>query len=171
MSLEAETETVMTWMRYLTSREVHQALLQKREELRDLQLGFLFEVGEIHVKELEEEKSGDTNARKPLLNGLLSVIEIYLLIIHCFLQKRNYMEQLLNPHSPDLVVLNQQAYYKKLEKVVQAEILRAGALQQRYPQLKDMVKLNFEEMPWRALQLPCFQGDGAGESGEAQGKS
>jgi hypothetical protein len=158
-ALEFETETVMAWMQYLTSNEVHETLLKKRDTLRDLQMQFLFEVGEIHVQMLENQ--GETalptslTERKHILNRNLNLIDLYLLVVHCFLKKRNYMEQLLNPHTPDLQVMNQQGYFRKLEQVVQAEIITIRSILSR--NLDFHPEINFEEMPWRAFQLSCFQ--------------
>ena len=153
-SSTAEVEIIEKWMRHLTTTETLTQIVQRQNDLRELQLELLLEVAQMHLG----QPDGTTAERKKRLNVSLSLIEIYLLILHCCVLKINYYRSLLDPSAYDHDIQERLPYQMKLEQIVDMEFFRAARLIASCPDVKAIPLLNLQrdEAPFKLLCMPVL---------------
>ena len=154
---DSETEIIEAWMRHLTTTETLTQIIRRQEELRQLQLDLLLEVAQMHIGVGER-----TTARKKRLNVSLSLIEIYLLILHCCILKVNYFRSLLDPSSYDADVQERLPRQMELEQIVDMSFYRAAKLIESCPDIAatlPLLNLRRDEAPFKLLCMPVLQGN------------
>jgi len=157
MSAETEIEIIEAWMRHLTTTETLSQIIQRQEELRQLQLDLLLEVAQMHIGVGAGETT--TAARKKRLNVSLSLIEVYLLILHCCVLKVNYFRSLLDPSSYDADIQERLPRQMELEQIVDCQFYRAHKLIESCPEIAatlPLLNLRRDEAPFKLLCMPVL---------------
>jgi len=157
---ETEIEIIEAWMRHLTTTETLSQIIRRQEELRQLQMDLLLEVAQMHMGVgVAAGVEGETRlARKKRLNVSLSLIEIYLLILHCCILKVNYFRSLLDPSSYDADIMERLPRQMELEQIVDLEFYRAHRLIESCPEVANLPLLNLrrDEAPFKLLCMPVL---------------
>jgi len=148
---QQEAEIVHNWMNFLlqddTVKVVHDLVTQLQKHYQSL----LLEMGEVHVKQVEEVNAMAHRDRQAILNQSLAKMERYILVATCFQRKIEFMKFLTDPASPEHEVRDQMPYQALLEKIV---LVEKGWLQ-RAPGV-DPYQFPWDRFPFRALCMVTF---------------
>lgn len=154
---DEEGDVVATWMQTLSAEPIEEMLKAAQTKLQRQQVGLLMEIGQVHVKQIEEKSLEAGGDRKDWINRCLNAIELYLVIVECCLKKILYFRDLLDPAMNDQDIKESEKYHIMLEKIVAVEHFKINRLYEQTPELRHVVYVAFDKLPLKAFTLRCFE--------------
>lgn len=146
---EREAIIIEKWMEFLVHDDSKQILKTYEEDLREQHSELLREMGEVHVRQVEDINPRVYADRQSLISDKLTCIEIFLLLIDCMRRKLLFLSQLLNPATPDEQIQAALPYQQLLEKIVVVE-------RQRLNLKPRPLEFPWDKYPYKALAMVCF---------------